>query len=78
MLEWTTGKPTEQGYYWLRKYLFATSKANGFKPTSKPTIVNVYSSFGEPLSLIFCGNDSVSSPDDLVEGEWYGPLEAPD
>lgn len=76
-MQWTKENPTVPGYYWLRNYLFVEALGLGFTVTHEPKIVNLYSSLGLPLELIFCGNDCVSSLDDLVEAEWFGPLLPP-
>src|ERR1700742_3207035 len=62
---WSTEKPTVQGWYWYRK-----------NEQEQSRIVNVYSSFGEPFTVTFTGNDRVFELASL-SGQWAGPIPMP-
>lgn len=69
-MTWTSENPKKSGYYWLRNY----HKRDHWQPPAEPTLVEVYA---ENEEFYYAGNDQATYFDEIVEAEWYGPLEPP-
>lgn len=74
-LEWTTDKPTEPGWYWIKN----VRTAHGYEE-AEPCVVEV-ANYGNG----YPGNFNVTVPSDecttelrdFIAAEWAGPLEPP-
>lgn len=69
---WTTETPTVPGWYWLRHAMFH-GRAGSWHELH-PIIVELSRDSNGPLVLLVSGSDWVRSLEDLVVGEWVGPL----
>ncbi len=72
---WTAETPTVPGWYWLRHAVFR-SKAGAWHELH-PIIVELGRDGNGPLMLFVSGSEWVRSLEDLVVGEWVGPLTVP-
>jgi hypothetical protein len=69
---WTTETPTSPGWYWLHHAVFR--RQAGIWHELHPMIVELSRNDNGPLMLSVYGDDGASSIDDLIVGEWVGPL----
>ena len=74
---WTTEMPTTPGWYWLRHAVFRDTA--GAWHALYPMIVELVRDGNSPMMLLVSGSEWewVRSVEDLVVGEWIGPLEIP-
>ena len=72
---WTTETPTGPGWYWLRHAVFR-GKAGAWHELH-PIIVELGQNANAPMMIFVSGSEWVRSLDDLVIGEWVGPLDVP-
>jgi len=73
--QWSVEIPTEPGWYWLRHAVFS-GKAGAWHELH-PIIVELGRNGNAPLVIFVSGSEWVRSVEDLVVGEWVGPLEMP-
>jgi len=65
MPKWTTEKPTEDGYYWLKE------------PGEPITVVRVWSWSPDYDTRVSRFDEDWSTPLPRVDGFWYGPITPP-
>jgi hypothetical protein len=70
MLTWTKEKPTKPGWYWLRLYVSRGDLGSGYRPN----IAYVQ----DDGSICFLGSESDLKIEEVLEGEWAGPIEPPE
>jgi len=73
--QWTTEIPVSAGWYWLRHAAFQSSA--GAWHDVHPMIVELVANGTGRMMLFVSGSEWVRPLDDLVVGEWVGPLEVP-
>lgn len=81
-MNWTSTSPTIPGYYWLRNYMHKLAQLDPRLRTiqANPVVVQVQPRDYEQAELQFWAT-AVDVPfqfDELVEGEWYGPIQPPE
>jgi hypothetical protein len=64
-ITWTTEKPTQSGWYWLRE-------------SALPLMGVIVQVDVEADTVYSSGTDADASLDQMVGGEWFGPLEMPE
>ena len=69
---WMTETPTSPGWYWLQHAVFRGQA--GIWHELHPMIVELSRNENGPLMISVCGDDGARSVDDLIVGEWIGPL----
>ena len=72
---WTAETPTTPGWYWLRHAAFRTTAGTWHEV--HPMIIELVPDGTGPMMLFVSGSEWVRSLEDLVVGEWNGPLEVP-
>lgn len=70
-LTWTTDKPKEEGFYWLKQFLPHVNDAVLTRVTMRRDKLAV-----QRLSLKTYGAQRIWDMSE-IDGEWYGPLEIP-
>lgn len=65
-MQWTKQRPSERGYYWVRNFRWDADSA----VIGQPTIVFLYNGLFR--------HQSVPAEFPITEGEFFGPLEAPE
>lgn len=70
-----TETPTAPGWYWLKHAVFQ-GRAGAWHELH-PIIVELGPDGSGPMMLFVSGSEWVRSLDDLVVGEWVGPLDVP-
>ena len=69
---WTMETPTVPGWYWLQRAVFQGPAGTWHE--LHPIIVELSRDGNAPFMLSVGGSDWVHSLEDLVVGEWVGPL----
>jgi hypothetical protein len=64
-MNWTTGKPTQSGYYWYRE------------PELETTVVRVLKFDEHEEPYVWFPGEEVDHRLSDCNGAWYGPLEQP-
>jgi hypothetical protein len=73
--EWTADLPSVPGWYWLRHAVFQTALGQWHEP--RPVVVELVPDATGHLLVYVSGTTWTRSVEDLLVGEWSGPLAIP-
>jgi hypothetical protein len=74
-MQWTDELPTMPGWYWLQRAVLRHNKAAWYEVY--PVLVDITQNTNGTVVLYMPGLDHVWTIDDVVVGEWAGPLHPP-
>jgi hypothetical protein len=72
--KWTTEKPKDRGWYWIRNAAIALP--DGSRKIVEPTVVEIFSRYNGGLCF-FVGTDGVDLGE-VLAAEWAGPIPLPE
>ena len=80
-MTWTTEFPTKPGYYWIRNYAFDIDPKDIVRDSDIVQVEREYyggDDYGPISHFRFTGNEYPIKQSELLQAEWYGPIEPPE